>query len=135
MSVATALARGRAAAEALMVDTAEIRADDGGSVFDPDVGDYVVTPGTLLWSGPCRVQMQSVVPQEVAAGGAQVTLQRSELHIPVSAPDIPADSVVKITAVSATSDQALLNRKYRVLGSFAGTQKTARRLPIEATTT
>ena len=117
----------RQRAEALMADSCTIGEAGEQEYVD---GAYVTTPGAAVYSGKCQVQVtDSVTMQGDTVGDVEVTLERVTIKIPVSAPSVPIDSIVTITAVSDVSDPALVGRTYRVTGSHAKTYATARRLP------
>ena len=123
----------RAEAESLMVDTVTFAAP-GTETYDDTTGEYVTTPGATIYTGPCRVQVRSGSPSDAAVGDTEVVIDRLEIHVPVSAVDIPPSSVGTITAVGEASDPSLIGKQYRVLGTHAATFKTARRLPVELVT-
>lgn len=134
MTAATAVARGRAAAEQLMVDTIAFRANDGTTTYDPDTNEYVETEGTLLYSGPCQVQVSDTIPRDATVGEQQVVVERTIIKIPWDSVAIPVNAVGEITAVGDGSGSVVGNR-YRVTGAHAKTYNTARRLPCELVTT
>src|SRR5690349_16522394 len=75
----TALAGGRAAAEARMTSTCTIRrAGSGAPSYGPD-GDQVITQDTV-YSGPCRVGAGSV--RLLTVGGTQSEQATRTLHLP-----------------------------------------------------
>lgn len=122
-----AIAAGRAVAEALMLDTCEIRRP---SIPDTNPDTGVVTPdGAAVYTGKAKVQ--SLAPQEdnPEAGGATLTVQRYRLDIPVGsyAPRI-GDVATILTAVA---DPHLVGRKFRVVALLHKTLATAYRLGVE----
>jgi hypothetical protein len=130
VSAASVATRGRAAAESLMVDTCTIRANDGETTYDPVTNAYVETDGTLLYTGPCQVQVTDTIPRDANVGDQQVVVERIIVKIPWDAVAIPVNSVVEITAAGDFSGAAVGNR-YRVIGSNDKTYATATRLPCE----
>lgn len=123
----------RAEAESLMVDSIRF-AHPGTETYDDTTGGYVTTPGTTIYAGPCKVQVRAASPADASVGDAELVIDRLEIHVPVSAVDIPPSSVGTITAVGAASDPSLVGNQYRVLGTHAASFKTARRLPVELVT-
>ena len=129
MSLTSALARGQAAAEALMVDACTIRRGNGDSVVDDNTG---VEPETFtdLYTGMCRVQ------QSPTGGGAQEQTpgedyqlhQRLEVQLPLSVTGLAVDDLVTITA--AAHDPELVGQVFVVRDLFAKTHPTSRRLGV-----
>lgn len=85
------LARGRAAHEALMVDTVRIERR-GEVVLDRLTGENSEGPRTLLYEGPARVKPENAGTREVTAGDREVVLKRYEIAVPWSAE--PAERVL-----------------------------------------
>lgn len=133
MSRLTVTTRGRAAAEAGMVDTIEFRANDGAEEIDPETGDYVTTPGTLLYDGPCQVQVTDTMPRDANVGGQQIVVERTIIKVPWDAVDIPPNTVGTITAAGVGSGSTV-GAAYRVTGTHDKTFATATRLPCERVT-
>lgn len=133
MTAAGALARGRAAAERLMVDACRItRAGDVGAL-DPDTGRHAAAGETLVYAGPCRVQVvDSLNDQTPEFGGREVTLQSAVVAIPITATGVDVGDVVKVTA--AAHDPELVDTEYRVVATHHKTHATARRLQVEQQT-
>jgi hypothetical protein len=121
--------RGRAAAEARMLDTWAIGTDLGWT-FDPDLGEDVqaVTP---LFTTAGRLKVPGNVVLESDVGERSVVSTRRELHIPVGSQAVPIGAVAQCTAIDATSDPTLLGTIVRVSGPAPGSQTTARRLQVE----
>lgn len=133
MTASTVAALGRAAALELMVDTI-LFAHPGTETYDDTTGEYTTTPGATIYNGPCKVQVRTGSPRDAAVGDTELVIDRLEIHVPVSAADIPPSSVGTITAVGDASDPSLVGNQYRVLGTHAASFKTARRLPVELVT-
>lgn len=128
--VASALARGRAAAERLMVDQCVVRRVTG-TVTDPDTGR--VTPTyTSVYEGRCRVQQQHVQARAVEPGEAHLLMLRLEVHLPMSVTGIAAGDEVAITA--SAHDPDLAGRTFVVRELAHKTHATARRLGVEERT-
>lgn len=134
MSVESALAAGRRAAEARMLDSFDISVPTGGFVYDPaanggEGGD--VEELAPLFSTVGRVKSSSgLVARESEAGGRTVVEVTRELHIPVGSDVVPTGAVAVCTAVHATSDPTLLGARLRLAGPAPGSQTTARRLEV-----
>lgn len=134
-----AMAEGRELAESLMLDTCTI-GDLGVPDTDPDTGE-VITPIVPLYpnpawpadhpwkAGPCKVQAWQSQESNPEAGGATLTVQRYQVHIPVGsyAPEI--GHVVEIA--TAALDPNLVGRRYRVVALLHKSFATAYRLAVE----
>lgn len=131
MTIHAAVARGRAAAESLMVDTATItRPGAGEPVFDPNTGTYTNSDPSTVYTGKCRVQLTDSLDVRAQEFGAlAVNLSRVTVSIPIDATDVQTEDVVTIT--SAVHDPVLVGRDFTVQGVPAKTHATARRLEAE----
>lgn len=131
MSAASALARGRTAAQALMVDTCLIR-HQTGSTTDRSTG--VITPTyATVYTGRCRVQQALAQGARVEAGEVEPVLLRLEVQLPVvGTVGIERGDLVTITACAHDVD--LVNRVFRVRDLHHKTHATARRIQVEETT-
>jgi hypothetical protein len=115
------------AAERLMVDSCIIRNVTGFATNAEGVD--TPTYADPIYSGKCRVQTKIARVQEATAGEHQFTLQRSELHLPVTAGPVKVNAVVEITA-SAVAPH-LVGKVYRVAGTQPKTFESAQRVHIE----
>lgn len=127
MSATSITLAAQRAAERLMVDSCIIRyatgvTTDAEGVDTPAYGDPV-------YAGKCRVQTKIARVQEPTAGEHQFTLQRSELHVPVTAGPFNVNAVVEITASVVAPH--LVGKVYRVAGVQPKTFESAQRLHIE----
>lgn len=131
MSAATALARGRAAAERLMVDACLIRRGTG-TTTDPDTG--VITPTyATVYTGKCRVQQTAPNAREALVGEAELLMLPRQLQLPVTtSTGVRAGHLVTITA--SANDPDLVDREFVVRGEFAKSHATSRRLGIDERT-
>lgn len=121
------LAEARSAAESLMVDACTITRKTG-TATDPTTG--VVSDTTEdVYTGPCKVQVRDVDAQNPEAGDRAYTVLKLRVDVPMTVLGVEAGDVVTIT--SAVYDPDLLGRTFRVVAPFHGSQKTARRLPVE----
>lgn len=133
MSVATVLARGRRAAERLMVDTCLIRRKTG--VTTDDLNGDTFPAHETTYSGRCRVQSSGAgaMGQRVEPGEASVVVLRLELQLPVvGSENVGRGDLVTITA--ATNDAKLLTRTFKVHDLMHKTHATSRRLQLEEVT-
>lgn len=126
---APALARGRQAAEALMVDACTITRTTGETT-DTDTG--VVTPTTsTVYTGRCRVQQSQLGADSTPAapGEVSVRLVAFEVQLPMSVEGLRVQDVVTID--TSVLDPDLVDRQFVVLGLAHGTHKTARRIQVQ----
>jgi hypothetical protein len=126
---APALARGRAAAESLMVDTCTITRTTGESTNE-DTG--VVTPTTsTVYTGRCRVQQSQLGADSTPSdpGEVYVRLVAFEVQLPMSVEGLRVQDVITITASALDPD--LVNRSFNVLGLAHKTHATARRIQVQ----
>lgn len=126
MSASSVLLRGRAAAEALMVDTCTIRRV-AGQVTDPETGVVTRTYSTV-YSGKCKVQQQAGIARPERIAEAEVFVARLELHIPMSVIAVASDDLATITA--SVHDPDLVDREFHVRELAHKTLATARRYSI-----
>lgn len=130
MSVATALAAGRRAAEALMVDACSITRG-GTQTTDDLTGDVTSTP-TSVYAGRCRVQQQVAFARAGDVGEATRWYSRLELQIPATTVGVQVNDRVTVTA--SVNDPDLVGRVFEVRGLAHKTHATAHRLQIEEIT-
>ena len=131
MSIESVTAVGRLAAEGRMVDACTItRAGTGDTTFDPNTGTYTDAADSTIYTGRCEVQVSDGLnAQTTEAGGQVVTDLRVTVKVPMSVEGVAVDDVVTITASELDPD--LVGKTYRVLGTFAKSFATARRLQVE----
>jgi hypothetical protein len=126
MSAASVLARGRAAAEALMVDACSIRRKTGETT---GAGGYVTpTYGAPLYTGKCRVQQAAAQAQQQDPGEAYVLMLRLEVQLPMSVTGLEPEDEVTITA--SVHDEDLVDRVFLIRDLAHATHKTARRVQV-----
>ncbi|WP_229401919.1 DUF6093 family protein [Micromonospora okii] len=134
MAVAPALARGRRAAEQLMVDRCVIRRRTGESTDD----DGTITP---TWEtvyplpggvGRCRLRQPTALPRTDDDGQGVLLMLRRELQLPASAVGVRADDTVTVTA--SRHDPDAVGRSFVVRGLHHASQATMRRLQVEERT-
>lgn len=127
MSATSITLAAQRAAERLMVDTCTIRYTTGFTTNAEGIDSP--TYGSPVYSGKCRVQTKIARVQEANAAEHQFTLQRSELHLPVSAGPVKVNAVVQITS-SAVAPH-LVGKIYRVAGTQPKTFESAQRVHVE----
>lgn len=99
-----------------------------GAPVTDDEGDVYV-PGSVVYSGRCRVQTYEPYEKTPEAGGAVSVVQRYSLHVPVGSFFPEVGQVAIVTA--AALDPALVGRQYRVTGLLHKSQATAYRLLVD----
>lgn len=125
MSRASALTRGRAAAEAGMVDACTIRRRTGETT-DDNSGE--VTPTWAdVYAGRCRVQQRTVQARSETPGQDYQLLTQLELQIPIAAPALLVGDEVAITA---SGDPQLVGAVLIVRDLAAKSEATARRIGV-----
>lgn len=131
MSAATALARGRQAAEALMADTCEIKRVTSEVT---DLHSGVITPAySTIYAGKCRVQQKEAQGrEETGAGQAYLIMLVMELQLPIAVTGLQVDDEVTITA--SVHDPDLVGRVWTIRDLMHKTHATARRVSIQERT-
>lgn len=133
MSAASVLARGRAAAAAIMVDTCLVRRKTG-DITDDLTGQTSPTYATIYF-GPCRVQTAGGGAMGVRADAGEISLivLRMELQLPVAtSTNVRRGDEASITV--STNDADLPGRTFRIRDLMHKTHATARRLQLEEVT-
>lgn len=121
------LARGRAAAAALMVDTCLIERAASTST-DGETGQVTHT-WTTVYSGPCRLQQPGPPAGAETVGEAQLYIGDAVLSIPIDAPEPAVED--RVTCTAAAWDTALVGRTWRVRGVLRKSFATARRVQLQ----
>lgn len=133
MSRARLVDRGRAAAEAGMVDACTIRRPVTGlAVTDPVTG--VVVKGYAPadpYSGKCRVQQLLARVDQHDVGEDYVTMLRLVLQLPVSVVGVQVNDEVTITV---SQDPDLVGRVFLIWDLFHKTDSTSRRIGVKERT-
>lgn len=128
MSATSITLRGRAAAEALMVDAVTVQ-HQTGSTTDQDTG--VVTPTySAVYSGKAKIQQSSPATAPSDVGEAAVFVGQLTLHLPVTSTTalVGPDDLVTVTA--CTLDGSLVGQTFRLRGPAHKSFATARRFPM-----
>jgi hypothetical protein len=120
-----AIGRGRAFAETLMVDTCTITRRTGETTG----AGGVITPTTSsVYSGKCRLQVRQETGAGMNVGEAFIIVQRLELQIPMTAPELFEGDRVVMTA--SVLDPQLVGRQYVVRDVVHKSHLTARRVTV-----
>lgn len=126
MSRASALARGRVAADLGMVDACTIRRATGGGTTDPDTG-YPTQGYNSLYAGKCRIQQHQATADRQDIGEDQLLLLRLEVQLPVVGTE-GLEVGDEITVTAAANDADLMGRVFRIHDLAHKTEATARRV-------
>ncbi|PWR08577.1 hypothetical protein DKT68_15280 [Micromonospora acroterricola] len=125
------LARGRVAAEALMVDECVVEKVTG-STTDPDTGEVTDTYGPV-YTGKCRVQQAAPSASDQRVGEADLLMVTRVLQLPVlTSTAVRAGHRVRLTG--CVHDPGLVGRRFTIRAEFAKSHATSRRLGIEEAT-
>lgn len=125
MSRASALARGRTAAELGMVDACTIRRRTGQST---GAGGVITPAYTTLYAGKCRVQIRAESGQGDDIGEAYRVVERREIQLPMSVTGLLEADLIEVTA--AALDPELVGKVYAVRDIAAKTHLTSRRVTV-----
>jgi hypothetical protein len=131
MSAVDLLLRGRAAAEALMIDTCAITRRSGPLATDPVTGKATAA-STPIYSGKCKVQSKDSATSTPEAGEHSFTIVSRQVHIPANAADIKDGDLITITASALNA--FTVGKKYVVEGFTPDSFDTAARLPVREMT-
>lgn len=124
MSLQSALARGRTAAEALMVDACTIRHKTGESAS----GGVITPTYSTLYNGKCRVQVRSEAGQGQNVGEAYLVVERHEVQLPMTVTGLREGDQITITASALDPD--LVGRVYVVRDVVRKSHLTSRRVTV-----
>jgi hypothetical protein len=126
MSATSVTLRGRAAAEALMVDTCTIVRNSNASA-NVETGQIISTPQTI-YTGKCRLKLPVAVARPEEAGEAQLFTQHPTLSIPATTTGVQVDDIVTITASALMP--SLVGRKFHVRAIPGQSHMTAGRFEV-----
>lgn len=124
------LAQLREFAESRMVDTVLIERQSATGTEDEATG-HIVRSWVQVYAGKCRWQQRSQVVASPDIAGAVVTMQTTELHLPVtdSATVLPNDGAKwRATVTTCANDPSRVGRSLNITGDMWKTDATARRL-------
>lgn len=129
--IAAALPEMRAAAKSMMTDTAQVHGLPVKTWNETTSSYDMVAP--LVYTGPSRVKIADALVQVVDAQSQQLAVQRLTASFPVAQNTVfPESFTVKI--IASQTDEALVDRIFRITGPHSQTHSTARRYPVEETT-
>lgn len=124
MSVLSAIAMGRAAAEARMTETFRIF-EVTGKMADPENDLRSVDVEEDRYVGIGRLVFRSSVVSDVDVASQLVASQSARIDLPASAGEVRTDHVAVVT--DSVSDAALIGRRFRIEGMPQAGQTTAHR--------
>lgn len=125
MSSETVLARGRALAESLMVDTCTVRRITGQAT-DPNTGEVVNVYDPLYTGQKCRVQSRGNWGERKVLGQAGIVELTIEVQLPVSVTGLQATTDEVVITASA-HDADLVGRVFLLRDIVSKTHGTAHR--------
>jgi hypothetical protein len=131
VSIDSALARGRTAAEARMRDTCRIERANPGGTTDPETG-YPTQAVTTVYEGRCEFQQDDVQAQRQDVGEDYVLLQRIELKVPMAVAGLEVND--RVTCLTSAHDPDLPGRTFLVRDLFHKSFGTARRVRLRERT-
>lgn len=126
-----ALASGRAAHQALMVDGCRIFRP-GEPVLDRATSELIPGPDTDLYTGACRLKSQRM-PRPAEAGEELQMLARYELALPFAA-TLPTGQELRVgdqVSMTASADARLVGQRLTVMAVDFGSTATAWRLTVQ----
>ncbi len=132
--MATMLAEGRRAAEALMADLCDVSYRTGETAQNEETGREEPVWAFRLTSR-CKVQARSVALTETDTAGRQLVMTRFEVHLPVGVGEVNPDDRITIVEIGPASDPQLLDRVFSVRGHIPKSYPTAVRLEVEEAVT
>jgi hypothetical protein len=125
MSAGSIAARGRVAAERIMVDTCRIYTMGIGGTFNPTTGE-ITDATTNVYTGKCRVkQVPGYKTGGELVGESVVPRTAPIITIPHEVNDVRAGMRVEVIT---SADESLIGRPLLIESVHAGTHATARRL-------
>jgi hypothetical protein len=130
MSATDLLIRGRAKAEAQMVDECTIDRP-GEPVTDAETGKVTVE-SSLVYEGKCKVQSKDSAVASPEAGGHSFVVVSRQVHIPMNEADVQDKDVITMTASLLNS--FTVGKKYVVRGFTPDSYDTAARMPVKEIT-
>lgn len=125
------LARGRRAAERLMVDRCRITEPSGELVTNPDTG-VVTRARVTVYEGKCKTKTQALAASNPEAGEHSFTVISREVHIPANAADVKDGQEVEM--LTSTNNAFLPGKVFTVMGYAGDSYDTAMRLPVKEIT-
>lgn len=133
MSATSLTLRGRARAEALMVDACAIVRRTGQTT--DDLTGAVTPTTTAVYSGACKVQTAGAgsLGDRTDAGEVTRDVLRMELHLPVVGSETVARGDI-VTITASALDPALVGRTLLIRDLVHKSYLTARRLVVEEVT-
>jgi uncharacterized protein (DUF2237 family) len=124
VSIEGALARGRAAAEAIMVDSCTIRRRTGTTT---DLSTGEVTPTySVLYTGKCRVQSSGNWGEARDVGEAALVLLTLQVQLPIAV--VGLEKGDEITIDASVHDPDLVGRVVRIRDLHHKSHATSRRV-------
>ncbi|MHC6592423.1 DUF6093 family protein [Arthrobacter sp. C152] len=131
MNIVRALERGRAKAEARMIDECRIVRRTGQLVTDRATGK-VTKASSEVYAGKCEVQSKNASTARPEAGEHSFTVVSRQVKIPANSADVRDGDVVIMTRSALNA--FTVGKEYVVEGFTPDTYDTAARLPVKEMT-
>jgi hypothetical protein len=127
MSATSITLRGRAAAEALMLDAVTVQHQTGSS---EDAAGNITPTWSTVYSGKAKIQQLAPATTPTDVGQAAVFTGQLQLHLPVTdaTAGVSPDDLVTVTA--CVLDTSLAGKTFRLRGPVHKSYLTARRFPM-----
>jgi hypothetical protein len=125
VSIDGALARGRAAAEAIMVDTCTIRRRTGATT-NPTTGAVTPTYSVLYAGQKCRIQTSGNWGEARDVGEAALVLLTLQVQLPIAVTGLEKSDEITIDA--SVHDPDLVGRVVRIRDLHHKSHATSRRV-------
>lgn len=132
MSATSITQRGRAAAEALMLDACTVTRATG-SVADPETGAITPTFTTIYPTsgvGKCKIQQTAPATGPTVVGEAEVFVGQLQLHLPVTTATAAVAPGDLVTITTCNLDASLVGKTFKLRGPPHKSYATARRFPL-----
>lgn len=111
MTIDSARARFQQRQLDVMRDVARIDRPSGTTTFDPNTGQEVPDPPTVIYTGRCALRGMRWDGTDVEVGGGEARIKSSRIHFPVDTP-VERNDLVVFTA--STYDPNLVGRSFVV---------------------
>jgi hypothetical protein len=127
MSAASITLRGRAAAEALMLDAVTVQHQTGSS---EDAAGTVTPTWSTVYSGKAKIQQSAPSTTPTDVGQAAVYAGQLQLHLPVTTATAAVSPDDLVTVTTCVLDASLVGQTFRLRGPAHKSYLTARRFPM-----
>ena len=127
MSAASVTLRGRASAEAMMLDAVTVQHQTGTS---EDAAGVVTPAYSTVYTGKAKIQQAAPAAAPSDLGQAAVFVGQLQLHLPVTAATAAVEPDDLVTVTRCVLDPSLAGQTFRLRGPAHKSYATARRFPM-----